>query len=332
MDLRDGDIRAGVATRSELGTGPQPSTAGALVGRDDELAQLRAAFETANQGHPTIVLLMGEAGIGKTRLADEAALITRSTATRVLLGEADAASREPMELWRGIFRALGISPSIDPSLPAEERRWEYLESLADALVSAAPVVVILEDLHWADPIAIWVLEHLPRVLGDARVALVATSRDREPDMPRLDALLRVSRLIRLGGLDVEAVRQLAAAEGADTFDVTAMMARTGGNPLFVQELVRSPDGAGVIGEILERSLGRFDPDTRQLLAIVAVAGAGTPLAVIAVSNVPLDGSGNRTTGTGAARWGPRQGRTDRCAFPPRSARRGRRTAGRTIRT
>ena len=51
---------------------------------------------------------------------------------------------------------------------------------------AAPAVVVLEDLHWADAMAVWVLEHLPRALGDARVAFVATSRDAEPDMPRLD--------------------------------------------------------------------------------------------------------------------------------------------------
>ncbi|MET0864488.1 MAG: AAA family ATPase [Nakamurella sp.] len=264
------------------------SSPGALVGRADELALLRAAFEDARSGRPTMVMLIGEAGIGKTRLADEAAQLARSAHMQVLRGEADAASREPMELWRAVFRTIGLTSSGDPSLPAEERRWERLESLADALISAAPAVVILEDLQWADPIAIWVLEHLPRVLGDAPVALLATSRDREPDMPRLDALLRVSRLIGLGGLDVEAVRQLVAAQAAGpdaagSVDAVALRARTGGNPLFVQQLIRSPDGADVIGEMLERSLSRFDPDTRQLLATAAVAGAGTPLAVISAA-------------------------------------------------
>jgi hypothetical protein len=136
---------------------PNPGS-GVLVGRDGELAALRAGFETALSGRPTIILLMGEAGIGKTRLADEAALLARASGTRVLRGEADALSREPMELWRGVYRALGIQPVGDPSLPAEERRWEHLELLADALVSTAPAVVVIEDLHWADPIAIWVLE------------------------------------------------------------------------------------------------------------------------------------------------------------------------------
>ena len=230
-----------------------------------------------------MVLITGEAGIGKTRLADEAAQIAASAGMRVLTSEADAASREPMELWRGVYRSLGIAPSNDPSLPVEERRWEHLESLADALAAAAPAVVVVEDLHWADPIAIWVLEHLPRALGAARVALVATSRDHEPDMPRLDTLLRVARLIRLEGLDVEAVRRLAAAETAGPIDAAALRDRTGGNPLLVQELLRTRDGGGVIGEILDRTLRQLDPNTQRMLALAAVAGAGTPLVVLAAA-------------------------------------------------
>src|SRR6478736_8997010 len=154
-----------------------PPAAAALVGRENELTAVRAAFDSARAGRPTIVLLTGEAGIGKTRLADEAAVIGRAAGTRVFRGEADASSRQPMVLWRGVERALGVTALSDPSLPAEERRWEHLEALAGGLVSAAPAVVVLEDLHWADPIAIWVLEHLPRALGDAPVALLATSRD-----------------------------------------------------------------------------------------------------------------------------------------------------------
>ena len=197
-----------------------------------------------------------------------------------------------MELWRGVYRGVGIVPGRDPTLPVEERRWEHLESLADGLAAAAPALVVLEDLHWADPIAIWVLEHLPRALGDASIALLATSRDNEPEMTSLDALRRVSKLVRLGGLDVEGVRQLVGAEIPDTadgVDPVDLRARTGGNPLFVQELVRSPGGSGVIGEVLERSLDRFDADTRDALAIAAVAGTGTPLSMLAAAcSCPTD--------------------------------------------
>ena len=278
---------AGAITRT-FGVG-NPSTAwedGAdgLFGRARELVNLQAAIDEAAAGRPAIVLLVGEAGIGKTRLADRAAVLARDSGMRVLRGEGDAAARGPMELWRGVFRALRMVPTSDPSLPAQERRWEQLESLVDALQASAPAAVFLEDLHWADAIAVWVLERLPRALGDAKVVVVATTRDREPDMPGLDGLRRVSRVVPLGGLDVDAVRQLAGAEDhqrAGPFDAVDLHARTGGNPLFVQELIRSPDGSGVIGEVLRRSLDRFDGDTRQALSMAATAGAGTALSLLA---------------------------------------------------
>ena len=204
--------RAGVADQSA------PPAAAALVGRENELTAVRAAFDSARAGRPTIVLLTGEAGIGKTRLADEAAVMGRASGVRVLRGEADALSREPMELWRGIYRGVGVVPAADSTLPVAERRWEHLESLADGLAAAAPALVVLEDLQWADPIAIWVLEHLPRALGDASIVLLATCRANECETTSLDALRRVSKLVRLGGLDVEGVRQLVVAEIPDTAD------------------------------------------------------------------------------------------------------------------
>ncbi len=243
---------------------------------------LQAALYAGHSGRPTIALLMGEPGIGKTRLADEAAIMARAKGMRVLRGEANRSRREPMELWRGVYYSLGLEAVSEVSLPAEERRWEHLESLSDALTSCAPALVVLEDLHWADPIAIWVLDHLARVLGDAPVALVVTSRDHEPDMPRIDGVRRGSRLVQVGGLDVEGVRQLATAEGTRSVDAVKLHARTGGNPLFVQELVRTPDDGGVIGEVIDRSFDRFDDDTRELLAVAAIAGSGTPLALLAI--------------------------------------------------
>ena len=129
--------------------------------------------------------------------------------------------------------------------------------------------------------AIWLLEHLPRTLADAPVALRGDQPSHEPDVPRIDGVRRVSRLVALGGLDVEGIRRLATAETADAVDAVALQARTGGNPLFVRELVRSPDDGDVISDVLERSLERFDDDTRALLGTAAVAGSGTPLAVLA---------------------------------------------------
>lgn len=259
-----------------------------LIGRNQELDQIRQVFDAARSGRPSIAMLTGEAGIGKTRLADEAARFARADGMRVLRGESDPSSRRPMQVWRGVYRALGLPAVGDPSLPAEERRWEHLETLADALAAGGPVLVVLDDLHWADPIAIWVLERLPRALGEAPVALLGTSREFEPDIPVLDGLWRVARPIRLGGLDVDGVRRLVARDVGEPVDPVELQARTGGNPLLVTELLRSPDGA-VIGEVLRRSLARFDPDTREALAAAAAGGPGTPLAVIAAAcSCPTD--------------------------------------------
>lgn len=257
---------------------------GELVGRDREVSLLESTLDAAQPDRATLTLVVGQAGIGKSRLVDEAAARARAKGMQVLRGEVDVSRPEPMELWRGVYRSVGMVPSADPSLPPAERRWEQLDSLVDALIRCAPVLVVLEDLHWADAGAVWVLERLPRALGGERVAIIATSRDHEPDMPRLDGLHRVAGLVPLDGLGVEAVAQLAAAEVGRPVDGVALHDRTGGNPLFVKELVRSPGGSGVIEEVLEHSLERFEPDTRELLATAAVAGADTPLALIGLAS------------------------------------------------
>ncbi|HYQ32316.1 MAG TPA: AAA family ATPase [Lapillicoccus sp.] len=260
---------------------------GALVGREREAALLQTSLRTARSGRSLITLVVGEPGIGKTRLVNEAAAIARTADMRVLRGNSDRAWREPMELWRGVHRALGIEPFRDLTLSAEVRRWDYLENLTGALSACAPALVVLEDVHWSDPTAIWVLQHLPRALDNAPIAFIATSRDHEVDMPPLEDLRRASRVITLNGLDVDAVHQLAVAETAGSsdsaIDAVDLHARTGGNPLFVQELVRSPGGSGVISEVLQGSFERFEEATLLGLATAAVAGPGAPLGVIATA-------------------------------------------------
>ena len=106
--------------------------------------------------------------------------MARAAGMRVLRGEADASVREPMELWRGVYRSLGVEPRGDPALPAEERRWEHLESLAGALDlgGARPRRPRRPPLGRCDGAV--GARAPPRALGDAPVALVATSRDHEP--------------------------------------------------------------------------------------------------------------------------------------------------------
>lgn len=230
-----------------------------------------------------MVLIAGEAGIGKTRLADEAGETASSAGMRVIRGEADPERREQMELWRGVYRALRVESPADPNLAANERRWEHLEALTGALAEAGPVLIILDDLHWADDTAIWVAERLPKALAGSQVGMVATTRDHEPDMPRLDRLRRVSDVIALGGLAVADVRTLASTRGHAAVDVAELHGRTGGNPLFVRELLDAPDRSVVIDEVLDVTLDRLDDETMAIVAHAAVAGPTTPLYVLAAS-------------------------------------------------
>jgi len=255
---------------------------GEFVGRADELVRVRQAIAEAQARRPVMVLITGEAGIGKTRLADEAGALAHAAGFRVIRGEAEADRQQQMELWRGVSRALGITPAADPNLAANERRWEHLEALTGALAAAGPVLVILDDLHWADDTAIWVAERLPRALVGAPVAIIATTRADEPDAAHLDRLRRTCDVIALGGLPVDDVRAMASARG-HTVDAAELRDRTGGNPLFVRELLDAPDRNLVIGELLDATLDRLDAETIAAVADAAVAGPDTPLHVLAAA-------------------------------------------------
>ena len=92
---------------------------GSLIGREREVTLLQSSLETARSGRSLITLRVGEPGIGKTRLANEAAVMARSAQLRVLRGQADRTSREPMELWRSVHRTLKVEPFPDLTLSAD---------------------------------------------------------------------------------------------------------------------------------------------------------------------------------------------------------------------
>jgi hypothetical protein len=264
-----------------------------FVARRQELAILVAALERGLAGDGGLVLVTGEAGIGKTTLVDRLAAEARQRSVRVVRGDADDWDRAPFGLFRGPRRALGLEGGDGgggAGLPASERRWEELEQLADALGAHGPTLVVLEDLHWADELSLWVLERLPRALSGRPVAVVATARE-DAGGAVLGAgaelvALRPAQVVALRGFEEDAVRELLHHLGAPAaeVDVAELVARTGGNPLFVREIVRLPDGVGlppVVGEVLARSLARLGPGARRALAALATAGSGAPLGVVA---------------------------------------------------
>ena len=182
-----------------------------FVGREGELLALRRRLDRALAGEPVVSLVEGEAGMGKTRLAQELAAEAAARGVRVVWVEADEAERPALGLCDRIVRAVGSDAAPDPTLPPSERRWEVLEALVDVLREAAPILVVLDDLHWADDASCWAIERVPRQLAGAPVCLLGTARPDEPGAESLTGLRRQGDVVVVRGLATDAVAQLVRA-------------------------------------------------------------------------------------------------------------------------
>jgi len=287
---------------------------GRFVGRKDELDQLRAAFTRAAGGHGSTVLVSGDAGIGKTRLLDEwrAWLIERKA--RIGLGECldyaqapyapfvdalrDALRLSP-EALRDALAARRILSTLTPELggsgnprAADVSKRQLFDAFAEAfrfISVAAPLVIAIEDLHWADIDSLDLLLHLAGVAPRARIVLVATYRDDEADRGRLSRvharLLRKPGVLalKLAPLDSADMRVLARGvlgerASLDKPATQRSIALAEGNPFYAEELLRHSVGGPSAGVpltlrsvILER-MRSLTPDQRTILAHAAVIG------------------------------------------------------------
>ena len=246
---------------------PPPS----LVGRGRELDLLRHQFDAALAGRGGLVLIGGEAGIGKTALAEALCREAADARRAVLIGRCfDLAETPPYGPWVELFRRYRPDDGT-PDLPAAFSRRGSLGGVASqetlfqqvldffaALAPDTPLVLLLEDLHWADPASLDLLRFVARNLIDARLLLLATYRSDE--IPRdhplyrlLPALVREAGAARLDPrpLDAAAIRALVDGRydlaDADAARLAAyLLARGEGNPLFVGELLRSLEEAGTL--------------------------------------------------------------------------------------
>jgi predicted ATPase len=269
-----------------------------FVGRDRELRRLDDALAAAMGGAGSLVLLSGEPGIGKTRLCEELAghAVTRgATVEWARCWEAGAVP--PLWAWEQLLgRFTGERLEGDDPDVARMRMFDDAVRAVRAAAAAGPLVLVVDDLHWADVASVRLLAYLAPHVRDAAVLLLTTFRDVEsrPGTPLGDALADLGRHgqhLRLSGLDVgempALVGGLVAGVAGGGLDAATVHHHTGGNPLFAQELVRLLDAQGSVstlttGElppvpatvrgVLARRLGSLSPDCRAALDTAAVAG------------------------------------------------------------
>ena len=292
---RNGDVSAaGAATAgvpaAEVGLGAV-APAFPLVGRDDELRVLETAWSRAARGAGGLVLIGGEPGIGKSRLVDELARIAHARDGHVLRGATSYPESVPYQ---------SLSDAVRTALPAFEARGAHVaDDIAralDELAVARPLLVVLEDVHWAASATIEAIGRLTHRAAGSRMLLVATYRDCE--VQRAHALRSARRQLqqaglcthvaprRLSTLDVARLVEVSAPGSLDRASLARCIARrSDGNPLFACELIRDaaeraergePHRAGAVPagvrEMIAARIGRLDADARQLAEIAAVAG------------------------------------------------------------
>jgi tetratricopeptide (TPR) repeat protein len=326
-----------------------------FVGRETEVHQLQAAFDAVLAGRGALTTVVGEPGIGKTALCEQLATYVALRGGRTLVGHAyeegsfslpylpfvealrtyvlahpPDALREELgsgasdvaRLISEIRERLDVAPRPSGGDP-EEERWRLLQAVSEFLRNASqvqPLLVVLEDLHWADRGTLDLLIHLARSLQGARLLVVATYRDVEVDRahPLSGALAELRRASSFGrvllrGLtadEVQRMMQSITGQEARWSFAEAVHRQTEGNPLFVQEVLRYlveeghitheggrwhragetppemhiPEG---LRDVIGKRLSQLSPDCNRVLAVAAVIGRDFELETLRqVSELP----------------------------------------------
>jgi len=315
-----------------------------FVGREGELRQVQRAYDIAVSGQGGLVMVVGEPGIGKTALCEQLATYVSIRGGRTLVGHCYeegslslpylafveamrtyVLARDPdglkSDLGSGAADVARIVSEVrdrvqvdlrDASEP-EDDRWRLLQSVTAFLRNAAsvqPLVLVLEDLHWADRGTLDLLQHVARNLQGARLVIVGTYRDVEVDRQHplsaaLGELRRINTFVRvaLRGLTIDEVhRMYETMRGQDVpwGQAELVHRQTEGNPLFVQEVLRylveegivvregdryvaNTPGEGVpegLRDVIGRRLSHLGERTNQVLSIASVIGRDFTLEVL----------------------------------------------------
>jgi DNA-binding NarL/FixJ family response regulator len=250
----------------------------ALLERTSQLEQLARRLAAVREtGRGQVLLVAGEAGIGKTTLVREFA--AGAEAGGVLWGACEPLfAPRPLGALVEIARACG--GHVREVAESEAMPWDVVAALEPELQRRAPALLVLDDVHWADEATLDVLRLLARRSSTVPVLVVATYRNDEVALGHpfqlvlgeLVASREVSRLI-LPRLSLEAVAQLAEPHGVDPVELHR---RTGGNPFFVVEALAAGGEAipATIRDAVLARAGRLDGDARRVLEAVAILPLG----------------------------------------------------------
>ncbi len=256
--------------------GERPGTSPVFVGRTEERATLVTCLDAAARGRGAAGFVSGEAGIGKTTLLNDVATEAAGRGFTCFRASGDELARTlPFGI---VIEALACMPSShDPARAAigrmvagteeaadQHQIVEALVALVESITHEAPALLTLEDLHWADASTLLTIRMLAKRLSHEPLALLCSFRPSPhiPELPRLARSLDGATVLELSPLPDrevdELVRALAGAPPGP--GLTGQLRRTGGNPLFVTELIGALEAEGAItsrdgvADVTDRSL------------------------------------------------------------------------------
>ncbi|MFE2061202.1 AAA family ATPase [Streptomyces sp. NPDC059467] len=279
-----------------------------LIGRDEELGRLAEALERARSGRGQALLLAGDAGVGKTRLLDEVAVRAAAAGATVVAGHcvdlgdvglpylpfteilgvlaADGRFAETLAAHPVVDRLLGAASDSSRDADARLRLFEGVAGLFADLAAAVPLLLVLEDLHWADQSSRDLLRFLlSRGVLPRRLTVLASYRAddlhrRHPLRPLLAELVRLPAVERLELrplADAEVARLVRALEERPLPEATVrdIVERAEGNAFYTEELVAAADADGMptgLADLLLIRVEQLSETAQQVLRTAAVAG------------------------------------------------------------